>query len=250
MIEIKNSQQLALMKEAGRITGEALYKAGEAVKPGISTKKLDDIVRHHIEKCGATPSFLGYNGFPASACISVNDEVIHGIPSNNRILAEGDIVKIDVGAFYKGFHGDSANTFAVGNISNEIQRLIDVTKKSFYIGLEQFAQGKRTGDLGNAIESFVVQNGYNVVKVYTGHGVGHHLHEEPDVPNYGTIGRGARFCYGMTIAIEPMVIMGGSAIRVLDNDWTVVSRDGTMAAHYEHTAALTPDGVILLTKVD
>ena len=249
MIQLKNSEQIALMKEAGRITGEALALAGEAVREGITTKHLDDIIRHHIEKSGARPSFLGYGGFPASACISINDQVIHGIPSPSVILQEGDIVKIDVGAYYRGFHGDSANTFAVGKITPEAQRLIDVTKESFFRGVEQVKEGNRIGDVGHAIEAFVTENGYNVVKRYVGHGVGRELHESPEVPNYGRAGRGPRLSVGMTIAIEPMVNVGTSDVIELSDGWTVLSADRSLSSHYEHTVALTENGVEILTLI-
>ena len=250
MIFVKNPEQIRLMKIAGRITGEALALAGEAVREGVSTAYLDSIIRHHIEKCGAKPSFLGYGGFPASACISVNDEVIHGIPSKKRILREGDIVKIDVGAFIGGFHGDSACTFPVGKISAEAQHLIDVTRESFYRGVEAASKaGARIGDIGAAVDGYVTANGCSTVKKYVGHGIGQALHEDPSVPNYGTAGRGTRLCTGMTIAIEPMVNLGGAAVREMPDGWTVKTADGSLAAHYEHTVALTADGPILLTKV-
>ena len=250
MIFVKNPEQIRLMKIAGRITGEALALAGEAVREGVSTAQLDAIIRHHIEKCGAKPSFLGYGGFPASACISVNDEVIHGIPSKKRILKEGDIVKIDVGAFIGGFHGDSACTFPVGKISAEAQHLIDVTRESFYRGVEAASKaGARIGDIGAAVDAYVTQNGCSTVKKYVGHGIGQALHEDPSVPNYGTAGRGTRLCTGMTIAIEPMVNLGGAAVREMPDGWTVKTADGSLAAHYEHTVALTADGPVLLTKV-
>ena len=237
------------MKKAGRITGEALYLAGQAVKEGISTYDLDKIVRAHIESQGAKPSFLGYAGFPASACISVNNEVIHGIPSKKKILKEGDIVKIDVGAFYKGFHGDSARTYAVGKVSAEAEKLIEVTKQSFYKGAKKAVIGNRIGDISSAIEEHVHENGFSVVRSYVGHGVGHELHEDPEVPNYGTPGRGARLSAGMTIAIEPMVNVGTHAVKVLGDNWTVVTADGKLSAHYENTVAITEDGPILLTEI-
>ena len=192
MIQLKNSAQISAMMEAGRITGEALLVAREHVREGVSTKELDTLIRGYIEKCGAKPSFLGYSGFPASACISINDEVIHGIPSKNRILREGDIVKIDVGAFYKGFHGDSARTIAVGNVSEEAKRLIEVTRKSFFDGVAAVKTGNRMGDVGSAIQRCVEGAGYSVVRRYIGHGVGRELHESPEVPNFGTQGRGDR----------------------------------------------------------
>ncbi len=237
------------MKKAGRITGEALYLAGEAVKEGVSTLTLDKIVRAHIESQGAKPSFLGYAGFPASACISVNDEVIHGIPSEKKILKEGDIVKIDVGAFYKGFHGDSARTYAVGKVSAEAEKLIEATKESFYKGAEKAVIGNRVGDISSAIEEHVLKSGFSVVRSYVGHGVGHELHEDPEVPNYGVPGRGARLCAGMTLAIEPMVNVGTHAVRVLGDRWTVVTADGKLSAHYENTVAITENGPLMLTEI-
>lgn len=248
MITVKNKDQLKLMKEAGRITGEALALAGEAIKPGMSTKQLDTIIRHHIEKCGAKPSFLGYGGFPGSACISINEEVIHGIPSA-RVIEEGDIVKIDVGAFYKGYHGDSANTFAVGKVRDEASKLIEVTKESFWRGIAQAIPGNRIGDIGFAIQSYVEENGLSVVKRYVGHGIGEELHESPDVPNFGTKGRGIRLYAGMTIAVEPMVNVGTADVSEKSDKWTVVTADGKLSAHYEHTIAITDDGAIVLTKI-
>lgn len=238
------------MMEAGRITGEALLLAREHVREGVSTKELDTIIRTHIEKSGAKPSFLGYNGFPASACISVNDEVIHGIPSKDRILREGDVVKIDVGAFYKGFHGDSARTIAVGNVSEEAKRLIEVTRQSFFDGVAAVKTGNRIGDVGYAIQSCVENAGFSVVKKYIGHGIGKALHEAPDVPNFGTAGRGVRLCAGMGLAIEPMVNVGSSEVYELGDGWTVKTRDGSLSAHYENTIALTSEGVIITTLID
>ena len=250
MIIVKTKEQIEKMKVAGRITGEAILVAAEMIREGVTTKQIDDKIRHFFEKHGAKPSFLGYGGFPGSACISINNEIIHGIPSADRVLKEGDIVKIDVGAFIGGFHGDSANTFPVGRISAEAKRLIDVTKESFYRGVAAIdIENGRIGDIGHAIDSYVVENGMTTVKKYVGHGVGHELHEDPNVPNYGTAGRGPRLCRGMTIAIEPMVNLGGPEVIERPDHWTVVTRDGSLSAHYEHTCALTPDGVILLTKV-
>lgn len=249
MIVIKNSEQLKKMRVAGRITGEALALAGEMVREGVTTKQLDEKIRNHIEKCGARPSFLGYGGFPASACISLNNEVIHGIPSHDRVLKEGDIVKIDVGAFKDGFHGDSANTFPVGKVAPEVQRLIDVTRESFELGAAQVAEGARIGDIGHAVEAHVTANGFSVVRKYVGHGVGADLHEDPNVPNYGTPGRGPRLYRGMVIAIEPMVNMGGPDVLELRDGWTVITRDSSLSAHYEHTVALTDNGVEFLTKI-
>lgn len=250
MIQLKNGDQIKIMKEAGRITGEALLVARDHVRPGISTYELDRYVREHIEKAGAKPSFLGYAGFPASACISINDEVIHGIPSKRRFLEEGDIVKIDVGAFYKGFHGDSARTIPVGRVSDEAQKLIEVTRNSFYAGLEMLKVGNRLGDVGAAIDSLVVANGFTTVKRYIGHGLGHELHESPDVPNYGTPGRGTRLCAGMTLAIEPMVNIGKETVKELNDGWTVKTTDGSLSAHYENSVALTSEGIINLTLIE
>lgn len=250
MIQLKNSAQISAMMEAGRITGEALLVAREHVREGVSTMELDTVIRNYIEKCGAKPSFLGYGGFPGSACISINDEVIHGIPSKKRILKEGDIVKIDVGAFYKGFHGDSARTIAVGNVSEEALRLITVTRESFFKGVAAVKTGNRIGDVGSAIQGCVEGAGFSVVKRYIGHGIGHELHESPDVPNFGTAGRGTRLCAGMAIAIEPMVNIGGEEVYELPDGWTVKTKDGSLSAHYENTVALTSDGVIITTLVD
>lgn len=251
MIFIKNPEQIKKMQIAGRITGEALALAGEAVRDGISTAELDKIIRCHIEKCGAKPSFLGYGGFPGSACISINDEVIHGIPSKRKFLKEGDIVKIDVGAFIGGYHGDSANTFPVGKVSDEAMRLIEATKRSFELGVEAAAkEGARIGDIGHAIDSYISEMGYSVVRKYVGHGVGSELHEDPSVPNYGTPGRGARITKGMVIAIEPMVNVGVYGVKEMPDGWTVKTADGKLSAHYEHTVAITEEGALLLTKVN
>lgn len=250
MIEIKNSAQIKAMREVGIITGEALLVAREHIREGISTKELDKVIRHHIERRGARPSFLGLYGFPGSACISINDEVIHGIPSEKRILKEGDIVKVDVGAFYHGFHGDSARTFPVGRISKEAEALIAATKESFYRGLAAVKIGNRIGDIGAAVDGYVRSCGFSTVRRYVGHGVGHSVHEAPDVPNYGTPGRGVRLCEGLCIAIEPMVNVGTYEVRELPDGWTVKTADGSLSAHYENTVALTADGVINLTEVE
>ena len=249
MIVVKNSGQLALMRKAGQITGDALRVAKECIRPGISTKHIDTKIRRFIESCGATPSFLGYNGFPASACISINDQVIHGIPSEHTVLCEGDIVKIDVGARFRGYHGDSARTFPVGKVSDEALRLISVTEASFYEAMKFAKAGCRIGDIGFAVEQFVISNGFSVVRDYVGHGVGANLHEEPEVPNFGSKGRGARLYAGMTLAIEPMVNAGGADVKTKRDGWTVVTCDGRLSAHFEHSIAITESDPILLTDV-
>ena len=238
------------MKESGRITGEALLIAEECIREGVSTKEIDTKIREYIEKCGAKPSFLGYGGFPGSACISINDQVIHGIPSKKVFFKEGDVVKIDVGAFKNGFHGDAARTVAIGKVSDEAKNLIKVTRDSFFCGVEQFKAGNRLGDIGHAIDSHVVANGFSTVKRYIGHGIGHDLHESPDVPNYGTPGRGTRLCVGMVLAIEPMVNIGGEDVREMSDGWTVKTADGSLSAHYENTVALTGDGIEIMTLIE
>ena len=248
-IILKTAEQIRLMKEAGRITGEAILKARDMIRPGVSTWEVDRVIHDYIVKCGAKPSFLGYAGFPGSACVSVNSEVIHGIPSRKRILEEGDLVKVDVGALYRGYHGDSAKTFAVGRVSPEATRLIERTRECFSRGVAKAVAGNRIGDVGHAVQACAEEAGFSVVREYVGHGVGSHLHEEPDVPNYGTEGRGCRLYAGMTIAIEPMVNAGGAGVRVLPDGWTVVTSDGRLSAHYEHTVAITDDGPVLLTDV-
>ena len=250
MISLKNSAQIAAMKDAGRITGEALLIARDMVRPGISTYEIDQAIRKYIEKCGAVPAFLGYGGFPASACISINDEVIHGIPSKDRILKDGDIVKIDTGATYHGYVGDSARTIPVGTVSEEAKRLIEVTRNSFWAGVEALKAGNRLGDVGSAIDTLVRKNGFSTVKRYVGHGIGTDMHEQPDVPNYGTPGRGIRLCAGMTLAIEPMVNVGACDVVELKDGWTVKTADGSLSAHYENTVALTSNGVLILTEVE
>ena len=238
------------MRKAGQITGEAILLAAEHIKPGVSTAQLDKIIHDYILRCSATPTFLGYGGFPASACISVNDEIIHGIPSKKRFLEEGDIVSIDTGATFGGFVGDSANTFPVGKISPEAERLIKVTKASFYAALEQARPGNRLGDIGQAVQTAAESNGFSVVRQYTGHGVGSDMHEDPEVRNFGVAGHGLRLMTGMTIAIEPMVNAGSHEVRVLRDGWTVVTADGSLSAHYEHTVAITDGEPVLLTSAE
>ena len=250
MIQVKNTLQLAAMRDAGRITGEALLAAREHLREGVTTYELDKVVHDYIVRAGAKPSFLGYCDFPASACISINDEVIHGIPSKKRVIRAGDIVKIDVGAYYKGFHGDAARTIAVGEVSPTARKLVEVTRESFFRGVAAIAVGKRIGDIGYAIDSYVTENGFSTVKRYIGHGVGAALHEQPDVPNFGMPGRGTRLCSGMTLAIEPMVNVGGEDVDENPDGWTVTTRDHTLSAHYENTVALVGDQVEIFTLID
>ena len=247
MIIIKNSEQLALMKKAGRITAEALLVARDMIRPGISTKEIDKKIHDYIVKCDAIPSFLGYGGFPGSACISINDEVIHGSPSDRRILKEGDIVKIDVGARFRGYNGDSARTYPVGKVSDEALKLISVTEMSFYEAMKYAKAGNRVGDIGCAVENFVISNGFSVVRDYVGHGVGKDLHEEPEIPNFGKAGRGSRLYAGMTLAIEPMVNIGTHNVKVMSDGWTVKTLDGKLSAHYENSIAITDSDPIVLT---
>lgn len=247
MVVIKTARELSKMKDACRISAEALRVAGEAVKPGVTTYEIDTIVRKYIEKQGATPSFLGYGGFPASACISVNNVVIHGIPSKKHVLKEGDIVSVDVGAYYEGFHGDNAYTFPCGKISADALALLNATKESLNEGISKALAGNRIGDIGSAVQKYVEARSYSVVRDFVGHGVGAKLHEDPSVPNYGTPGRGVRLIPGMTIAIEPMVNEGTFEVRVLDDEWTTVTKDGRLSAHFEHTVAITPDGPKIMT---
>ena len=246
MIAIKNSRELSMMREACVISARALKLAGEAVEPGVTTEEIDRIIRRYIESQGATPSFLGYGGYPASACISVNETVIHGIP-DKRVIKAGDIVSIDVGAYFNGFHGDNAATFAAGEISPEAQALLDATRESLYEGIAQAVAGNRIGDIGSAVQRYVEMRGYSVVRQFVGHGVGTNLHEDPSVPNFGTPGRGPRLLPGMTLAIEPMINMGGPEVRILKDGWTTVTTDGKLSAHFEHTVAITKGGPVILT---
>ncbi len=246
MITLKSAREIELMRRAGKITAAARALAGEMVRPGVTTQEIDRAVEHFIRKEGAVPSFLHYNGYPASACISVNDEVIHGIPGK-RVLQEGDIVSVDVGAYIGGFHGDCAATFACGQISPEAQDLIDVTRESFFQGIRFAKEGYRIGDISAAVQSYVEEHGYSVVREYVGHGVGSRMHEAPEIPNYGLRGRGPRLLRGMTLAIEPMVNAGSAAIRQMEDGWTVRTQDGRWAAHYENTVLITGGEPEILT---
>ena len=251
MVVLKTSREIELMREAGRIAATALKVAGEAVRPGVSTLEIDTVARKYIESQGARPNFLGLYGFPATACISINNEVIHGIPAKNRILKEGDIVSIALGAEKNGYHGDNAATFAVGMISDDAQRLIDTTRESLYVGLKQAVAGNRIGDISNAVQVYCEERGYGVVRDFVGHGIGKELHEDPSVPNFGTPGRGARLMPGMTIAVEPMINQGTWEVNQLPDGWTIVTKDGKLAAHFEHTIAITKEGeCMILTLPD
>lgn len=248
MVSIKSSTDLAKMREAGQIAGRALKLAGESIKAGMTTKALDKIIHDFIVGCGAIPSFLNYGGFPGSACISINNEVIHGIPSHKKRIAEGDIVSVDVGAFYNGFHGDTCATFAVGKISEEAKELLKVTEESLYEGIRATQVGARLGDVGHAVEEYCSSRGYGIVRNYCGHGIGRDLHESPEVPNYGKEGHGQRLVAGMTFCIEPMINQKGDGIKVLRDGWTVITESGSLSAHFEHAIAVTPSGPVILTQ--
>ena len=249
MIAIKNGQDLLNMRQACKITAAARALAGEMVRPGVSTREIDKAVHDYIVSQGAKPSFLGYHGFPGSTCISVNDTVIHGIPGG-YVLQDGDIVSVDVGAYYKGFHGDCAATYPCGTVSADAQKLIDVTKQSFFEGIRFAKKGHRVSDISHAIQTYVESNGFSVVRSFVGHGVGAQLHEEPEVPNYGAPGRGPRLLPGMTLAIEPMVNVGTYEVQVLKDRWTTVTADGKLSAHYENTVLITDGEPEILTVAE
>ena len=250
LITLKSSRELDCMRRAGRITAGARKLAGELVRPGMTTLEIDAAVRKYIESRGARPSFLGYGGFPGSACISVNDVVIHGIPSKKIVLQEGDIVSVDVGAYIDGFHGDCAATFPCGQVSDEAKRLMEVTERSFWEGIQFARAGQRVSDISHAVQQYVEAHGYSVVRDFVGHGVGAKLHEAPEVPNYGPAGHGARLQPGMTIAVEPMVCQGDWRVRILQDKWTTVTQDGSLAAHYENTILITEGEPEILTTCE
>lgn len=249
MISVKSKKEIELMEIAGRITGEVLNLLEEHIKPGVTTLELDRVAENFIRKNGATPTFKGYAGFPGSICASVNHQVIHGIPSNKVVLKTGDIISIDVGACYKGYNGDAARTFAVGNISSEAKRLIDITKQSFFEGVKFCREGARVSDISHAVQMCAENAGFGVVRDYVGHGVGAELHESPEIPNFGNPGRGARLISGMTLAIEPMINMGDYRVKVLPDGWTVETLDGCLSAHYENTVLITKGEPKLLTLI-
>ena len=247
MVTIKSAEEIELMRRANVIVRDALDLVGREIKAGMTTAQVDKLVFEYISSCGAKPSFLGYEGYPASACVSINEEVVHGIPSPRRFIEEGDIVSVDVGSVYKGYNGDAARTFMIGRVSEEKQRLTEVTKQCFFEGIKVLKEGARLGDLGWAIQSYAESNGFSVVRALVGHGIGTDMHEDPSVPNYGTPGRGMRLRAGMTIAIEPMINAGTFDVKVLKDGWTVVTRDGRPSAHYENTVVVTKYGCEILS---
>lgn len=247
MIICKTPRELEIMKEAGRIVALTHQELQNHISPGISTMELDAVAENFIRSMDAAPSFKGYNGFPGSICASVNEELVHGIPGS-RTLKEGDIISIDIGAYYKGYHGDSAWTYAVGRIAPETEKLLDVTEESLYIGLNEAKPGERLSTISHAIQTYVESNGFSIVREYVGHGVGQNLHEAPQIPHYGPPGKGPVLKPGMVLAIEPMVNAGRRYVKTLEDNWTVVTQDGKMCAHFEHTIAITETGFEILTK--
>lgn len=248
MIICKSNAELEIMREAGRIVALTHQELAKSIRPGITTIELDKLAEQFIRSMGALPSFKGYGGFSGSICTSVNQELVHGIPGN-RVLQDGDIISIDIGADYKGYHGDSAWTYAVGSITDEAKRLMDVTEQSLYKGLEQAVPGARLSNISHAIQAYVEAAGFSIVREYVGHGIGRNLHEDPQIPNYGPPGRGPRLKPGMVLAIEPMVNAGERYVRTLEDNWTVVTVDDSVCTHYEHTIAITDDGYEILTKL-
>lgn len=250
MIIIKNDSEIEKMRRAGRLVGETLSMLEKEVKPGITTAELDKLGEKYIRSNGGIPSFKGYGGFPASICTSVNEQIVHGIPSHEVVLKEGDIISVDCGAILDGYQGDAARTFPVGNISDEAKKLIEVTKESFFKGAEKAIVGNRLTDISSAVQKYAESFGYSVVRDYVGHGIGRDMHEDPEVPNYGRPGRGPKLVHGMVLAIEPMVNIGTYNVKVLSNDWTVVTEDGSLSAHYENTVAILNDGPEILTLIN
>lgn len=247
MIIIKSPEDIKKLKKACKISADVLQYAGEQINAGMSTYDLDKLIHDYIIAAGAKPSFLGYGGFKGSACISINDEVIHGIPSKKTIIRSGDIVSVDVGAYIDGYHGDNAYTFKVGAVSPVAENLLRVTNECLHLGIAAAKPGNRIGDIGYAVQKHAEDNGFGVVREYIGHGVGRDLHEDPEVPNYGKAGRGVRLVSGMTIAIEPMINEGTARVKVMPDGWTVKTVDGSLSAHFEHTIAITNDGPVILT---
>ena len=250
MIKIKNKEEIELLRESNLLVGKTLGEMSKLIKPGVSTLHLDKVAEEFIRSHGAIPGFLGYGGFPNTLCVSLNSKVVHGIPSAKEILKEGDIVSIDCGVLKNGFYGDSAYTFAVGEIDAAARRLLETTKESLYLGIEQARIGRRLGDLGYAVQSHCEKQGFSVVREMVGHGVGRNLHEDPQVANYGRRGQGVQLREGMVIAIEPMINMGKRHIFMEDDDWTIKTKDGALSAHFEHTVAITKDGPDILSSFD
>lgn len=249
MIILKSKREIDIMREANQIVAQTHALLAEKIKPGISTAELDQIADEFIRSEGAVPSFKGYQGFPASVCISINEEVVHGIPSSSRYLKDGDIVSIDIGTFYEGFNGDAARTHAVGDISENASKLLQITEESLLKGIEKAVIGSRLFDISHAVQNYVEKNGFSVVRDYVGHGIGRKMHEDPQIPNFGPAGKGPKLKEGMTLAIEPMVNIGGYEVETLADDWTVVTRDNSLSAHFEHTIAITKDGAEILSKL-
>jgi methionyl aminopeptidase len=249
MITLKTPRELDLMRKAGSITAQILEEMVQMAKPGVSTGEIDKYAEKRIKDLGALPAFKGYNGFPGCVCISLNDEVVHGIPSPKRVLKDGDIVGLDFGVIYQGWYGDSARTAVVGKVKPEIQKLVDVTRESLYKGIEQCHEGNRVFDIGHAVQNYVEGFGFSVVREFVGHGIGRALHEDPQIPNYGPKGKGLLLKVGMVLAIEPMINAGGHEVKVLSDGWTAVTVDKSFSAHFEHTVAITPKGPEILTVI-
>ncbi|HEV3141379.1 MAG TPA: type I methionyl aminopeptidase [Vicinamibacterales bacterium] len=250
MIVCRSAAELERMRDAGRLVGEVLAELASHVAPGVTTADLDAMAEARIARAGATPAFKGYHGYPATICASINEEVIHGIPSGRRVMNEGDILSIDVGVSLNGYFGDSAITVAVGKVSEQAADLLRATEESLYKAIERVRPGGRISDIGHAVQKHVEANGFSVVREFVGHGIGQRMHEEPQVPNYGEPGRGPRLAEGMVLAIEPMVNAGKAAVKVLADGWTAVTKDGSLSAHFEHTVAVTADGPWILTARD
>ena len=249
MIEIKTPDEIARMRKASRVVAEVLLQLKSRVKPGVSTAELDRFAEQRVREMGAVPAFLGYRGYPATLCVSINDEIVHGIPSPKRVIREGDIVSLDMGAVCDGFYGDAAVTVAAGEISGPARKLMDVTSKSLEMALSEVRAGARLGDVSHAVEKCALENGMSVVREFTGHGIGRHLHEEPSIPNFGKGGSGPVLKAGMTLAIEPMLCLGKADVVIKNDGWTAVSADGSLAAHYEHTVAVTEEGCDILSLI-
>ena len=247
MIHVKSEQEIDLMRESCKIVKETLQFVESKIKPGMSTKEIDELVERYIRASGAYPSCLGYCGYPASACVSINEVVVHGIPSHEQVIKDGDIVSVDLCAYKNGYHGDAARTFCVGNVSPEVKKLVEVTKECFFKGIENLRAGTPLYDIGYRVQKHAESHGYGVIRSYTGHGIGKEMHEDPSVPNYGRMGTGVRLKAGTVLCVEPMIALGTWKVAVLDDDWTAVTMDGKPAAHYENTLVVREDGVEILT---